>query len=132
MKLLWVCNMAPGMVQQHMGVNGGGGLWMDHMLSELARMPHICLRILCRGEKACTGQISREISYRVFSEPAPHVYLPELECLFARELEEFRPDAIHSWGVEYGHTLRLRASDGGGRPSDRAGPCRACPVQRGF
>ena len=107
MKLLWVCNTAPGMVQQHMGVNGGGGLWMDHMLSELARMPHICLRILCRGEKVCTGQISREISYRVFSEPAPHVYLPELECLFARELEEFRPDAIHSWGVEYGHTLAL-------------------------
>ena len=28
--------------------------------------------------------------------------------------------------------LRLRASDGGGRPSGRAGPCRACPVQRGF
>ena len=34
MKLLWLCNMAPGLVRQA-GGEKKGGRWMDHVLEDL-------------------------------------------------------------------------------------------------
>lgn len=107
MKLLWLCNMAPGMVQEAMEGKAGSGLWIDHVLTDLAKDETITLRILCRGEKACAGSVNQRISYMTFTEPVPHVYLPELEVQFGTQLKEFQPDAVHIWGTEYGHTLAM-------------------------
>ncbi len=35
MKVLWLCNMVPGCVQEALGGKSGGGLWTDHVLSDL-------------------------------------------------------------------------------------------------
>lgn len=107
MKLLWICNMMPAQVRRHMGEAGGSGLWVDHVLSDLEQIPELRLHILCRGERVCSGAVNAQISYRIFSEPLPYVYYPELERLFAQELADFQPQVIHSWGVEYGHTLAM-------------------------
>lgn len=114
MKLLWLCNMAPGMVQEKMGGKSGSGLWMDHVLADLSG-EDITLHILFRGEQAVRGAVSERITYCSFMEPKPYVYLPELETLFYEELDRFAPDIIHIWGTEYGHTLAMM------RGAERAG-----------
>lgn len=106
-KLLWLCNMVPGLVQEKMDGKAGSGLWIDHVLTDMVRQENLTMRILCRGERTCSGSVNEHVSYGVFEEAIPHVYLPELEARFCRELEEFRPDAIHIWGTEYGHTLAM-------------------------
>ena len=37
MKLLWLCNMAPGAVQAAMDGKKTSGLWVDHVLSDLRK-----------------------------------------------------------------------------------------------
>ena len=101
MKLLWLCNMAPGRIQGKQG----GGLWIDHVLEDVKKLD-MELYILCRGDEMRCGAVDG-IQYEIFSEPQPHVYLPELENRFAEVLRQFRPDAIHVWGTEYGHTLAM-------------------------
>ena len=106
MKLLWLCNIAPGAVQSHIrGTEVGAVNWVDHVLSGL-RQQGITLRILCRGG-VCEGTLDAHCSYRCFGEFPPHVYIPELEEQFRRELRTFQPDVIHSWGVEYSHALAM-------------------------
>ena len=105
MKVLWLGNMLPGVVQKQINGKVASGLWMDHVLEGL-RNEKIMLRILAPG-KGDRGQLDERCGYRTFREGLPYVYLPELEDLFLRELEEFRPDVIHIWGTEYGHTLAM-------------------------
>lgn len=105
MKLLWLCNMVPSCVQETISGKKGGGLWVDHVLSDL-RCRQIHIRILCPGNHP-QGQVDAYCSYAGFVEGAPQVYLPELESRFEGELKAFCPDVIHVWGTEYGHTLAM-------------------------
>lgn len=106
MKLLWLCNVMPGAVLEKLtGSAGGGGLWMDHVLSDL-RSRDITIRILCPGD-GTRGELDGKCSFVSFYKDLPHIYTPEQETVFSRELEEFRPDVIHVWGTEYGHTLAM-------------------------
>ena len=105
MKLLWLCNMAPSAVQEKISGRAKGGLWVDHVLSDL-RQQDLTIHILCPG-KGEKGILDERCSYATFREGLPHVYLPELEQEFARELAAFQPDVIHVWGTEYGHTLAM-------------------------
>lgn len=105
MKLLWLCNMAPSCVQEKISGKAGGGLWVDHVLSDL-RKENIQIRILCPGS-AVAGTVDDNCSYGLYSEGAPQIYLPELEKQFEQELKVFQPDVIHVWGTEYGHTLAM-------------------------
>lgn len=106
MKLLWLCNSIPGVIRSHKtGKPAGAVNWVDHVLSGLREQGHE-LRILCRGSEA-VGVLDDKCSYRCFGEDMPHVYHPELEALFRVELRSFRPDVIHSWGVEYDHCLAM-------------------------
>ena len=105
MKLLWLCNMVPGAVQEKISGNKSGGLWVDHVLSDL-RCRDVAIRILCPGSKE-EGVLDQNCSYGFFREGLPYVYLPELEERFKNELETFKPDVIHIWGTEYGHTLAM-------------------------
>lgn len=105
MKLLWLCNMVPSCVQEKISGNAGGGLWVDHVLSDL-RKSEMNIRILCPGKKN-EGMVDSGCSYAGYQEGLPQIYLPELEQQFAQELKNFCPDVIHVWGTEYGHTLAM-------------------------
>lgn len=105
MKLLWLCNMTPSCVQEAISGKKGGGLWVDHVLSDL-RKKGLDIRILCPGS-GVEGSVDDHCSYAFFAERLPHVYQPELETRYEKELSAFHPDVIHVWGTEYGHTLAM-------------------------
>ena len=121
MRLLWLCNLIPGTVQQAIDGTAGNGLWIDHTLEDLLADPEMTVRVLCRGPKACQGSLG-QLSYRVFEEPVMHRYELSLEPLFRQEIRAFSPDVIHIWGTEYSHTLAML------RICREAGPC-FFPVQ---
>lgn len=105
MKLLWVCNMVPGEVQEKITGKPGSGLWVDHVLSDI-RNRKIPLHILCRGGDA-RGNLDEWCSYAQFPAYPPQQYHAELEAAFLRELQEYQPNVIHIWGSEYSHTLAM-------------------------
>ena len=106
MRLLWLCNLIPGTVQQAIDGTAGNGLWIDHTLEDLLADPEMTVCVLCRGPKACQGSLG-QLSYRVFEEPVMHRYELSLEPLFRQEIRAFSPDVIHIWGTEYSHTLAM-------------------------
>lgn len=106
MKVLWLCNNAPGVVRSALsGKQESQVNWLDHVLQDLLDQG-ITLRILYRGSGA-PGQIDAQCSYAPVPETPAHIYQPQLEDCFRRELWDFQPDVIHSWGVEYHHALAL-------------------------
>lgn len=106
MKLLWLCNNAPGVVRSHISGKPVSGVnWMDHVLSGL-RSRGFTVRILYRGTGA-PGIIDETCSYAAISETPAHIYVPELAETFREEIRTFQPDVIHSWGVEYHHALAM-------------------------
>ncbi len=105
MKLLWLCNMVPGAVQEKINGNKSGGLWVDHVLSDL-RQQELTIRILCPGKNGM-GSLDEQCSYAFYEEGEPEVYLVDLEEQFRTELETFQPDVIHIWGTEFAHTLAM-------------------------
>lgn len=106
MKLLWLCNSAPGVVRSHISGKPQSGVnWVDHVLSGL-RSRGFTIRVLYRG-KGEPGVIDETCSYAAVSETPAHIYVPELEETFRKEIRTFQPDVIHSWGVEYHHALAM-------------------------
>lgn len=106
MKLLWLCNSAPGVVRSHISGKPQSGVnWVDHVLSGL-RSRGFTVRILYRGTGE-PGVIDETCSYAAISETPPHIYVPELEKTFREEIRTFQPDVIHSWGVEFHHALAM-------------------------
>ena len=106
MKLLWLCNNAPGVVRAHIsGKEMSGVNWVDHVLSGL-RSRGFTVRVLYRGTGE-PGNIDETCSYAAISETPAHIYVPELEEKFREEIRSFQPDVIHSWGVEYHHALAM-------------------------
>jgi len=104
MKLLWLCNMAPGIARKK---EGRGGLWMDHVLADLRKREDLTIRILFPGKPEQTGSVDDRCSYAAFESGLPYEYKKEQEAMFRRELAEFAPDVIHIWGTEYAHTLAM-------------------------
>jgi len=107
MKLLWLCNMVPGVVKKAITGKEGNGLWVDHVLQDLRRQENLQIHILCPYNSVKEGRLDDRCSYRTFRTRLPYEYLPELESRFLEELKAFQPDVIHSWGVEYAHTLAM-------------------------
>ena len=106
MKLLWLCNNAPGVVRSHISGKPMSGVnWVDHVLSGL-RCQGFTIRVLYRGTGE-PGVIDETCSYAAISETSAHIYVPELEAVFREEIRTFQPDVIHSWGVEYHHALAM-------------------------
>ena len=106
MRLLWLCNSAPGVVRSHIsGKQMSGVNWVDHVLSGL-RQQGYTIRVLYRGNGA-PGVIDETCSYAAISETPAHIYVPELEEKFREEIRTFQPDVIHSWGIEYHHALAM-------------------------
>lgn len=106
MKVLWLCNNAPGVVRSAISGRPESAVnWLDAVLSGL-RSRGVALRILYRGSGS-PGQIDALCSYAPVSETPAHIYQPELENEFRRELQTYQPDVIHSWGVEFHHALAM-------------------------
>lgn len=106
MKLLWLCNTAPGVVRSHLsGKETGAVNWVDHVLSDL-RDRGFTVRILCPGDGR-EGVLDEKTSYGTFRVGLPYEYRETVEDGFCRELETFQPDVIHGWGTEYAHTLAM-------------------------
>lgn len=106
MKVLWLCNNAPGVVRSALsGKQESQVNWLDHVLQDLLDRG-ITLRILYRGGGA-PGQIDPQCSYAPVPETPAHIYRTELEAEFIQQLRTFQPDVIHSWGVEYHHALAM-------------------------
>ncbi len=106
MKLLWLCNNAPGAVRSHISGKPESGVnWVDHVLSGL-RKQGFTVRVLYRGTGE-PGVIDETCSYAAISETPPYIYVPQLEERFREEIRSFRPDVIHSWGIEYHHALAM-------------------------
>ena len=106
MKVLWLCNNAPGVVRAALSGKPESQVnWLDHVLHDL-RVQGIPLRILYRGG-GTPGQIDDRCSYAPVPETPAHIYQPRLEEVFRQELRAFQPDVIHSWGVEYHHALAM-------------------------
>lgn len=106
MKLLWLCNMVPSLVQEKLSGKRGGGMWTDRALAGL-RYSECTVRVLCPMDQVQQGNVDSYLSFSTFTEGLPYVYMPELEARFKQEVEQFRPDVIHIWGTEYGHTLAM-------------------------
>ena len=107
MKLLWLCNMVPGAIQEKRTGRKGGGLWVDSVLAGLRQRGDLTLHILCPANGTEEGRLDERCSYATFREGLPYVYMPELEERFCRVLKDCRFDLIHIWGTEYGHTLAM-------------------------
>jgi len=105
MKLMWVCNMMPGAVQERVHGKAGSANWLDHALSDLRKEEH-AIRVLCRGGGQA-GVLDESCSFASFKDREPWRYLPQVEEFFLRELETWQPDVIHIWGTEYAHTLAM-------------------------
>lgn len=106
MRVIWLCNLAPGAVNRETGRNGGSGSWIERMLEDIRTRKEITLLLLCPGDGA-SGALEDGLSYSFFPETAPHKYSAELEERFCKEISSFHPDLIHIWGTEYGHTLAM-------------------------
>lgn len=110
MKLLWLCNMIPGKVKEKIsGKQVSGGLWVDHVLSDLRKQQDLTIHILCPGS-GVRGELDGKCSYASFQNGLPHEYRAEQEAVFSKELADFQPDVIHIWGTEYAHTLAMMKS----------------------
>lgn len=107
MKLLWLCNIMPGVVKEKVTGKPGSGLWMDHVLSDLRKIESMTIRVLCPAPVAVNENLDARCSFATFQPKLPYEYMPELEQQFCRELETFQPDVIHIWGTEYAHTLAM-------------------------
>ena len=106
MKLLWLCNNAPGAVRSHISGKPESGVnWVDHVLSGL-RKQGFSVRVLYRGTGE-PGVIDETCSYAAIPETPAHIYVPELEERFREEIRSYQPDVIHSWGIEYHHALAM-------------------------
>ena len=105
MKLLWLCNMAPGPVQQMVKKSKKGGLWMDHVLADLRLRENLEIRILCPGPGENSGSLDGRCSWHTFPKAGQLAVEQSLQDLFSRDLKAYQPDVVHIWGTEYGHTL---------------------------
>ncbi len=108
MKLLWLCNVVPGILQKHFNQPYGlGGLWMDHILETLCTLPEINIKVLCPYKMESSGTLTTRCSYATFLEARPYPYNPSLETTFEKIITEYDPDVVHIWGTEYGHSLAM-------------------------
>lgn len=107
MRLVWLCNMMPGVVQEKRKGNASGGLWVDHVLTDLRKQEDLSLHIFCPDSREEAEALDDRLSYETFQTKLPGRYLPELEARFRTRIRELSPDVIHIWGTEFAHTLAM-------------------------
>lgn len=107
MRLLILSNSIPGVIRSALsGRPESQVFWLDSVVAGLRRRG-VTLEVLCLGKVPAEGSLDERFSYLVFSCKSFYHQSPELERLFARRLEAFRPDVVHIWGTEFVHTLAM-------------------------
>ena len=73
MRILWLSNLAPGPVRQALTGEKDGGLWMDHVLEDLRKLPDLQLHLLSAEDRNVEGKLDDRCSYTVFPREKPTV-----------------------------------------------------------
>ncbi len=111
MRVLWVCNIMLPMIAKQLGIpysNKEGWLTglAERILADDAN--GITLGVCFPSEKVISGKLAdKELYYDSFREDTVHeeTYDPALEERMAEIIGRFKPDIVHCFGTEYGHTL---------------------------
>lgn len=121
MKVLWICNIMLPAVARHLNLpssNKEGWLTgLASVIQERSDENDIELAVAfpvtfdpqsgpggCRGEALLSG---KSLKYYGFYEDTVHPqnYDDQLEERLKKIMEDFRPDVVHCFGTEFGHTL---------------------------
>lgn len=119
MRILWVCNIILPVVAEHLQqeVSNKEG-WLTGLADSILERQQENKIILgvafpveramdgCRGELTVKGS---RLSYYGFYEEvlSAEKYNPELEQRMLQITSDFKPDVVHCFGTEYGHTLAM-------------------------
>ena len=100
MKVLWLCNKAPTLINQLRGKESDyfGG-WLDDMLQQLSNKKDYEVGVLIPEENQQEGKVEN-ISFWTYQ---------EYNCYdrFCQVIDSFQPSVIHIWGTEMWHTLEM-------------------------
>lgn len=119
MRILWLCNiMLPAVAKRlhrEASVKEGWLTGLAHVILERGQENGIILGTAFPTDReldACRGALevgNGRLYYYGFYEDCDHpeVYDEGLERTMEEILEDFQPDVIHSFGVEYAHTLAM-------------------------
>ena len=119
MKILWVCNIMPPIIGQYLGkecsVKEG---WISGILVRLARETQgpelgICYPVEHvqeeKKQQILLEQVKQVSCYGFYENTVqPELYDEEpLMKRFGQILEDFKPDVVHIFGTEFGHSLAV-------------------------
>ena len=122
MRLLWVCNVLPPMIADKLNKNGSNKEgWISGALARMIKNPYcfnekielIVAYPVSSKEEQLTEDAKLTDSFNVscmgFYEDTtmPQNYCDEMESRFGEILELCKPDIIHVFGTEFGHTLAV-------------------------
>ncbi len=112
MKILWLCNIAPVIIAEKLGMEmpiGGG--WISSGLEAIREQEELNIAVVFPQDvsrKMFRGKVGT-IQYYGFRSPKcpEEKYDDKLEADFISIIEDFKPDVVHIWGTEYAHSLAM-------------------------
>ncbi len=118
MKVLWICNIMLPAVAKHLDLpasNKEG--WLTGLASVIQERREendiqlaVAFPVAVPAMAGCSGEAlleGRPLKYYGFYEDIvhPQIYGESLEGELKKIMEDFRPDVVHCFGTEFGHTL---------------------------
>ena len=113
MRVLWVCNQCIPAVAQHLQMNTGNKEgWLAGLSERILKEKDTELKLgICFpvNEEMADFKGEYEVTAYGFYEDRVnfHIYSEKLEDRFKEIIKDFKPDLIHIFGTEYGHTLAV-------------------------
>lgn len=117
MRILWICNVMLPVIAEHLNEEASNKEgWLSGLCSVILQKQkenrielHVAFPVTkeldgCRGTVTAEGS---SLFYYGFYENISHAekYDPELENRLSHIIEQVKPDVIHCFGTEFGHTL---------------------------
>lgn len=101
MKLLWVCNVILPKIANFLGMKESPvGGWLTGLSEGLQKNSDINLTVCFPAQKAISGKIPGEMVFYGFAKKGQ-------KACFEKILKETRPDVVHIFGTEMGHTWTM-------------------------
>lgn len=113
MRVLWVCNQCIPAVARHLQMNTGNKEgWLAGLSERILSEKNEDLKLgVCFPVEENMSDFKGEYevtAYGFYEDRVNfHLYNPSLEDRFKTIIEDFKPDVIHVFGTEYGHTLAV-------------------------
>ncbi len=111
MRVLWICNIMLPVIAKQLGVSHSNKEgWLSGLAERILAEGNssITLGVCFPAESKLSGKLNdRELYYESFYEDTVHEenYDSGLEEQMTQIINRFRPDIIHLFGTEYGHTM---------------------------